>query len=247
MSDADHDHRGEYADQRHDHDGDYAREHHLHYDLAGDSERAHRRIAALQDEIDGLRGELAGALERIRALEGQTPQARQLQLEADQAAADLAESGYDRHGRDCGCSYCATDEPEPGEYEPGEYDPGPEADDGGPHERVQARQYRRGAVVMTGPEHWSEADLILTRERCAYGWPHSGCEHEMSLIARAQVHATLALAAATALFGEHPGDWRREIWKFGPGTDPDPDEPTTREIEPDADGWYDVPDPEEDR
>ena len=45
------------------------------------------------------------ALERIRTLEGQTPQARQLQLEADLAAADLAESGYDR-----------------------EYDLGPEAD-----------------------------------------------------------------------------------------------------------------------
>jgi hypothetical protein len=42
---------------------------------------------------------LADALERIRALEADTPQARQLQLEADLAAADLAESGYDRHGR----------------------------------------------------------------------------------------------------------------------------------------------------
>lgn len=29
--------------------------------------------------------------------------------------------------------------------------------------------------------------------------------------------------------------------------DDDPDEPATREIEPDAPGWYDVPDPEEDR
>ena len=43
----------------------------------------------------GLRGQLDEALERIRSLEAQTPQARQLQLEADQAAADLAESGYD--------------------------------------------------------------------------------------------------------------------------------------------------------
>jgi hypothetical protein len=42
-----------------------------------------------------LRGQLDDALERIRALEADTPQARQLQLEADQAAADLAESGYD--------------------------------------------------------------------------------------------------------------------------------------------------------
>jgi hypothetical protein len=99
---SDHDHRGHY---------DYAREHHLHYDLAGDNERAHRRITALQDEVDGLRGQLADAIERIRSMEADTPQARQLQLEADQAAADLAESGYDRHGRDCRCPYCFADEP----------------------------------------------------------------------------------------------------------------------------------------
>jgi hypothetical protein len=49
---------------------------------------------------------------------------------------------------------------------------------------------------VTGPEHWSEADQILTGESCEYGCPHSGCPHEMRLIARAQVHATLALAAA---------------------------------------------------
>jgi hypothetical protein len=67
-----------------------------------------------------LRGQLDDALERLRALEQQTPQARQLQLEADQAAADLAESGYDRHGRDCRCPYCATDEDED-EGTPGEH------------------------------------------------------------------------------------------------------------------------------
>jgi hypothetical protein len=74
----------------------------------------------------GLRSQVDDALERIRALEADTPQARQLQYEADLAAADLAESGYDRHGRDCQCSYCAADEPEPDEY-----DPGPEVDDEG--------------------------------------------------------------------------------------------------------------------
>jgi hypothetical protein len=97
-------------------------EYHVHYDLAGDAERAHRRITALQDEIDGLRADLNAALERIRALEGDTPQARQLQLEADQAAAGLADSGYDRHGRSCQCPYCAADEDEdrgdPDEPEP---------------------------------------------------------------------------------------------------------------------------------
>ena len=49
---------------------------------------------------------------------------------------------------------------------------------------------------MTGPEHWEEAGLILTGDACDYGCPHTGCEHEMARLARAQVHATLALAAA---------------------------------------------------
>lgn len=51
---------------------------------------------------------------------------------------------------------------------------------------------------MTGPEHWSEADLMLSDDPCDYGCPHSGCQHEMRKLARAQLHATLALAAATA-------------------------------------------------
>ena len=56
---------------------------------------------------------------------------------------------------------------------------------------------------MTGPEHWAEADLILAGDNdpCSYGCPHAGCAHEMAMIARAQAHATLALAAATALGG----------------------------------------------
>jgi hypothetical protein len=56
---------------------------------------------------------------------------------------------------------------------------------------------------VTGPEHWREADQILLGDSdpCSYGCPHSGCPHEMAMIARAQVHATLALAAATAFGG----------------------------------------------
>ena len=59
---------------------------------------------------------------------------------------------------------------------------------------------------MTGPENYREATLILSQDPCEYGCPHSGCPHEMRLIARAQAHATLALAAATALsrFGDMP-------------------------------------------
>jgi hypothetical protein len=111
----DHDHRSEYAEARHDHDLDYAEKHHRHYDLERADERA-------QQEIRELRAELGAALDRIADLEKQTPQARQLQYEADLAAADLAESGYrhdnygppvgaDRHGSGCQCPYC-YDEPE---------------------------------------------------------------------------------------------------------------------------------------
>jgi hypothetical protein len=49
---------------------------------------------------------------------------------------------------------------------------------------------------MTPAEHWREADLILTGDPCEYSCPHSGCVHEMRMIARAQVHATLALGIA---------------------------------------------------
>jgi hypothetical protein len=104
-----HSHRGEYAEDRHDHDNDYAEKYHRHHDdestvrgLREDLSHAEERIRVLEDD-------LRDALNRIHVLEDQTPQARHLQLEADQAAADLAESGYDRHGRDCQCSYCSYD------------------------------------------------------------------------------------------------------------------------------------------
>jgi hypothetical protein len=82
-------------------------------------------IRDLRQDIRDLRGLLDDALTRISDLEADTPQARQLQLEADLAAADLAESGYDRHGHDCQCSYCYN----PDDYD--DYDPGPECDDQG--------------------------------------------------------------------------------------------------------------------
>ncbi len=106
----DHDHRGEYADTRHDHFGEYAEEQHRHYDLEHDDKAAEREIQGFREDVRDLRAQLADALDRLRALEADTPQARQLQLEADQAAADLASSGYDRHGRDCQCPYCSTDD-----------------------------------------------------------------------------------------------------------------------------------------
>ena len=50
---------------------------------------------------------------------------------------------------------------------------------------------------MTGPENYHGATLLL-EDGCEYGCPHAGCAHEMARLVRAQVHATLALAAATA-------------------------------------------------
>lgn len=84
-------------------------------------------IRDLRQDVSELRGQLDNAMNRLRDLEADTPQGRQLQLEADQAGADLAESGYDRHGSQCPCSYCYLDGPE--EYDT--YDPGPECDQGG--------------------------------------------------------------------------------------------------------------------
>ena len=52
----DHDHRGEYADDRHDHGSDYAEKYHRHYDD--------------ESTVRGLREDLSRAEERIRELEG---------------------------------------------------------------------------------------------------------------------------------------------------------------------------------
>ena len=74
---------------------------------------------------------------------------------------------------------------------------------------------------MTGPEHWSEADLILSGDPCEYGCPHSGCPHEMRMIARAQVHALLALAeayvAGATMRPEDRDEWDRVTGRLEPG------------------------------
>jgi hypothetical protein len=91
-----HDHGGQYAEDRHDHDGDYAEKHHRHYDDERETEALRRELRDYRQALNEYERDLADARRRIRQLEQQTPQARHLQLEADQAAADLAESGYDR-------------------------------------------------------------------------------------------------------------------------------------------------------
>ena len=63
---------------------------------------------------------------------------------------------------------------------------------------------------MNGPMNYREADALLENS-CDYGCPHAGCQHEMAYLARAQVHATLALtAAALVRSGLTPAD--RNEW-----------------------------------
>ncbi len=75
-------------------------------------------------------------------------------------------------------------------------------------------------MSFSGPQHWREADLILTGDAdpCSYGCPHTGCPHEMSMLVRAIGHGLLALTAATLVrSGLTPAD-RHEWLK---ATDPE--------------------------
>lgn len=87
-AEARHDHRGEYAADRHDHDLDYAEKHHRHYDDESTARGLREDLGGAEARIRELEDGLADALARIRQLEQQTPQARQLEHEADLAAAD---------------------------------------------------------------------------------------------------------------------------------------------------------------
>lgn len=57
---------------------------------------------------------------------------------------------------------------------------------------------------MTGPEHYREAERLLVESHAELRpYDEGPCEADRT-IAEAQVHATLALAAATALVDETP-------------------------------------------
>jgi hypothetical protein len=57
---------------------------------------------------------------------------------------------------------------------------------------------------MTEHDHYTEAE-IWARSGCTFDPPctEDGCRHEMAVLARAQVHATLALADAMAATHSH--------------------------------------------
>ncbi len=69
---------------------------------------------------------------------------------------------------------------------------------------------------MNGPQHWEEADHILTDDPCEYGCPHSGCVHEMRMILRALAHGVLALTEAVVAGATmRPED--RDEWDLATG------------------------------
>jgi hypothetical protein len=79
--------------------------------LREDLGRAEERIRELHEELIQAVHRTGCLEDRCAAMEKQTPRARQLQYEADIAAAGAAE--YERHGRGCDCPYCCIpEEPE---------------------------------------------------------------------------------------------------------------------------------------
>src|SRR5271169_6934011 len=76
----DHNHRGEYADDRHDHDNEYAEKYHRHHDdestargLREDLGRAEARIGELEDEAGDLRRQFDAVLAQVRVLDRLRP------------------------------------------------------------------------------------------------------------------------------------------------------------------------------
>lgn len=75
---------------------------------------------------------------------------------------------------------------------------------------------------MNGPEHFHEAELLIADARLSPAQHDESNPAAALLLAEAQVHATLALAAATALRGEIPrsdGFAEYTAWQSATSTD----------------------------
>lgn len=69
----DHDHRGQYADDRHDHGNDYAEKYHRHYDDESVARGLREDLGRAEARIHELENDLRDALNRIHALEDRQP------------------------------------------------------------------------------------------------------------------------------------------------------------------------------
>jgi hypothetical protein len=65
----DHDHRGQYADDRHDHNYDYAEKYHRHHDLAEEIVGVREDLGRGEARVGELENDLRDALNRIHVLE----------------------------------------------------------------------------------------------------------------------------------------------------------------------------------
>jgi hypothetical protein len=79
---------------------------------------------------------------------------------------------------------------------------------------------------MTGPEHYRQAEKLLGFAEALPAEERGGAE-DMSFLAEAQVHATLALAAATALIEPDRAAPRATVpdmkaWAAAAACQPDP-------------------------
>ena len=113
----------------HDHYGEYAEERHRHYDLEREDETAQRDIRRLQEDVRELRSLLDDALDSIRVLERLRPTCTVCH---DATATQQTVSGP-------ACAECVGD--------PESYDPGPEVDDEGgmsEYRYVLPEDYGRG-------------------------------------------------------------------------------------------------------
>ena len=76
---------------------------------------------------------------------------------------------------------------------------------------------------MSGPKHYREAErlLALADERVSHEWQYQSGEQKADVLAAAQVHATLALAAATIDSGRavttmRPGQYDESVTDSAP-------------------------------